>query len=61
MSAVVAILEGSAPVDEGKVACGISVVRHTVVVLEAKTTDVTTVKPFVGHPEALGAHSVITK
>ena len=56
-----AILEGSAPVDEGKVACGISVVRHTVVVLEAKTTDVTTVKPFVGHPEALGAHSVITK
>ena len=58
---IVATLEGSVPVAGGKAAWGISVVRHTVVVLEANTTDVTTVKAFVGQPEAFGAHSVMTK
>lgn len=52
--------EGSVPVTGGSAACGRSVVKHTVVVEEANTTDVTTSKAFVGQLEALGAHSVMT-
>ena len=36
-------------------------VRHTVVVVEASTTDVTTVTAFVGQSEAPDAHSVMVK
>ena len=54
------VYAGTVPVNGGSAACGSSVVKHTVVVEEANTTDVTTVNALVGQSEAYGAHSVMT-